>query len=86
MFYLESFPFIGPITKFHLAKNIGIDVAKPDRHLSRISKMLGFASVQELCESISQRIDEKVSVVDLVIWRYATIDKKYLEKIGRYLT
>lgn len=35
--YLGSLFFIGNITKYHLARNLGIDVAKPDRHLQRIA-------------------------------------------------
>src|ERR1700679_1375047 len=31
--FLEGLPFIGTITKYHLAKNLGHDVVKPDRHL-----------------------------------------------------
>ena len=36
--YLETLPWIGPITKYHLARNLGIDCAKPDRHLTRIAE------------------------------------------------
>lgn len=83
--YLVRFPFIGPATKYHLAKNIGINVAKPDRHLVRISRAIGYNSANELCSDISKRISEKTSIVDLVIWRYATLDKKYLMKVDHYL-
>lgn len=40
--YLETLPWIGPITKYHLARNLGIDVAKPDRHLKRIAEHFGY--------------------------------------------
>lgn len=33
--FLSTLPWIGPITKFHVAKNVGADVAKPDVHLGR---------------------------------------------------
>ena len=42
--YLMTFDFIGPVTCYHLAKNIGLQVVKPDRHLVRISRATGFAS------------------------------------------
>lgn len=38
---LRGLSYIGPVTQYHLAKNLGIDVAKPDRHLVRISTLLG---------------------------------------------
>jgi len=34
---LQGLPYIGPTTCYHLAKNIGLDVAKPDRHLLRVA-------------------------------------------------
>jgi hypothetical protein len=82
---LQEFPFIGPATAYHLAKNIGFNVTKPDRHLLRISKATGFSSPNDLCACLSKRISEKVSTIDLVIWRYATIDKNYLSKINYLL-
>ena len=82
---LEIIPYIGPITKFHLAKNIGLDISKPDRHLNRISNGLGFKCPQTLCRSIANKIDEKKSVVDIVIWRYATLNNNYLETIEYFL-
>jgi endonuclease III len=81
--YLKSFPFIGEATCFHLAKNIGLSYAKPDRHLLRISEQIGFSSPNELCRLISENICEKIQVVDLVIWRYATLDRNYNDKLSR---
>ena len=79
--FLKSFSFIGETTCFHLAKNIGLSYAKPDRHLLRISKSIGFSSPHTLCELISEHIAEKIQVVDLVLWRYATLDNKYEAKL-----
>ena len=81
--YLKKLPFIGEVTCYHLAKNIGLSYAKPDRHLIRMSNILGFKSPHNMCKIISDRISEKVQVVDLVLWRYATIDKRYKEKLKR---
>jgi hypothetical protein len=81
--YLKTFNYIGDVTSYHLAKNIGLNFAKPDRHLSRMSIALGFSSPAELCKRISDEFEEKMSIVDLILWRYATLDKKYLEKIER---
>lgn len=76
--YLQSFDFIGPVTSYHLAKNLGLNVSKPDRHLCRVAEVSGFDSVAELCEKISKITGDSVPVVDLVIWRFATIRSDYL--------
>jgi hypothetical protein len=82
--YLLEFPYLGNATAYHFAKNIGMNVAKPDRHLIRIASALGYDSPHQLCNDISLSIDEKISLIDLVLWRYATLDKHYLEKIIWY--
>lgn len=79
--FLMEFPFIGPATSYHLAKNIGIDVAKPDRHLKRIADKFGFSEVNALCSEIAKVTGEKVSVIDLVLWRFATLNSQYLENL-----
>src|SRR5207247_7019143 len=50
---LQQFPFIGPITCFHLAKNLGIPVAKPDRHVSRLAECCGYSDNQAFCTDIA---------------------------------
>lgn len=75
---LRMFKFIGPVTAFHLAKNIGIPIAKPDRHLQRIAHLEGYDDVQELCRDIAELSGDKIQVVDVVLWRYATIEPNYL--------
>jgi len=72
MAYLESIPWIGGITKYHLAKNLGFDCCKPDRHLVRISKEYN-TSPEELCKRISEATGDRVATVDLVIWRVANL-------------
>jgi hypothetical protein len=44
---LREFPYIGPITAFHLAKNLGFNTAKPDRHMNRPCAAAGFARVED---------------------------------------
>lgn len=70
--WLEALPWIGPITKFHLAKNLGMDVCKPDRHLVRIAGRYG-KTPEELCSSLSQATGDRIGVVDQVIWRAANL-------------
>jgi hypothetical protein len=67
----QSLPFIGPVTAHHLAKNLGIVTAKPDRHLVRLAASMGFSDVQELCKTIGDAVGEPVHVVDIILWRYA---------------
>ena len=70
---LQQFPFIGPITCFHLAKNLGIPVAKPDRHLSRLAECCGYSDTQAFCSTIAQFTGDPIDVVDIVLWRFAII-------------
>ena len=81
--YLQSFPYLGPATARHLAKNLGLAIAKPDRHLVRVSKAAGFKSPDAFCARISELIGEKPSVVDVVVWRYATLRKDYVPLFQR---
>lgn len=67
--YLETLPFIGKVTKFHLARNIGFDVIKPDRHLVRLGKWFGLDPV-DLCENIQKEVDLRLGTIDLILWRY----------------
>jgi hypothetical protein len=70
--YCESLPWIGKITKYHLAKNLGVDCIKPDRHLVRIAKECK-KDVFEMCKEISDIVGDKVRTVDVVIWRAANL-------------
>ncbi len=76
--FLQTLPYIGSITAFHLAKNLGLPVVKPDRHLQRIAAATGFSSPLELCQLISNHLGEPVQVVDVVLWRYATLFPDYV--------
>jgi hypothetical protein len=71
--FIDRLPFMGPATSYHLAKNIGLDVVKPDRHLVRIAHGSGFESPHDFCESINAVVGDALAVVDIVIWRYATL-------------
>jgi hypothetical protein len=70
--WLQALPWIGPITKYHLAKNLGLDVCKPDRHLVRIASKYGLTP-EELCTALARKIGDRVATVDLVIWRAANL-------------
>jgi hypothetical protein len=81
--FLRRFSFIGPATSLHLAKNIGLPFAKPDRHLVRIAQSFGYTCVQQLCRDVSLLTDEPVAVVDIVLWRYATLKKMNVERFHK---
>lgn len=66
--YLVGLPWIGDITKYHLAKNFGVDVAKPDVHLQRLADREA-VSPQALCERLAKEIGFRVATVDLLLWR-----------------
>lgn len=68
--YLETLPWIGPITKFHLARNLGMDVCKPDRHLVRIA---GDETPEQLCQRLAKATGDRIGQVDCVIWRAANL-------------
>lgn len=69
--FLERLPFIGRITSWHLAKNIGMDVAKPDRHMIRLANKFGYSDVQVMCTEIAKVTGDSMSVADLILWRFA---------------
>lgn len=66
--YLESLPWIGGITKYHLAKNFGLPYAKPDVHLQRLADREG-VTAQALCERLAGETGLTVPAVDTVLWR-----------------
>lgn len=66
--FCESLPWIGSITKFHLAKNFGMPVAKPDVHLQRLADREG-CTPQLLCERLAAETGLGINAVDTVLWR-----------------
>ena len=71
--FCAGLPGIGSITARHLARNVGANVAKPDRHLVRIAGILGFGDVDNLCSAVSRLSGDRVAVVDAVLWRNAVV-------------
>jgi N-glycosylase/DNA lyase len=66
---LQMFPFIAEITAFHLAKNLGFDVSKPDRHLQRLSARHGYSNVQDFCSTLARVSGESIRNIDTLLWR-----------------
>jgi hypothetical protein len=71
--FLETIPFIGKITKYHLAKNLGHNCVKPDRHLTRVAKQYD-TTPDNLCEQIAKESGDRKCVVDIVIWRACNLN------------
>jgi hypothetical protein len=70
--YLASLPWIGGITKYHLAKNLGHDCCKPDRHLERIAARID-TTPADMCARLAAATGDRVAVVDTVLWRAANL-------------
>lgn len=71
--FLEDLPHIGSITKYHAAKNFGLDVCKPDVHLQRLADREG-VTAQVLCERLQRDLSYvgrkyKVATIDTILWR-----------------
>jgi hypothetical protein len=58
---------------------------KPDRHLVQIAALMGYENHTEFCEVISTSVGDRVSVVDLVVWRYAMLNPGYKNFLTRYI-
>lgn len=65
---LAALPWIGNITKYHLAKNFGMNVAKPDVHMQRLADREG-CSVQAMCERLAADVGLRAATIDVVLWR-----------------
>lgn len=66
--FCESLPWIGGITKYHLAKNFGEDCPKPDVHIQRLADREG-STPQALCERLAALTGYRVATIDTLLWR-----------------
>lgn len=85
--YLDTLPMIGEVTRYHLARNIGIDCVKPDRHLVRMAEAFGYGHsdkvpeqykiVTKMCKDIQNSIggSEPLGVIDVVLWRWCNLGR-----------
>lgn len=82
--FCQSLPWIGPTTCYHLAKDLGVDVAKPDVHLARLAAR-DRISVQGLCRRLARQAGYRVATVDTILWRACAtgiIDSKVYQAQG----
>jgi hypothetical protein len=66
--FLGAIPWIGPVTKYHLAKNLGADTAKPDLHLERLARR-DRTTTERLCRRLAKLTGYRVATIDTVLWR-----------------
>ncbi len=69
---MTALKFIKDVIKFHLARNLGFDVAKPDRWMTRIADYFDYDSVKQMCQYLSEKYGLPVKEVDLILWKYAS--------------
>lgn len=69
---LGTLPYIGGITKYHLAKNLGVDCFKPDRHIQRIAGRYRKTPV-EMFRDLHAETGLRLNLLDVVIWRAANL-------------
>ena len=77
---LVKLPYIGEITKYHLARNIGLtSCAKPDLHLCRWCEKICGKSDEEAVSYVTKAIGEKVGrkqgSVDFALWVWLSHNK-----------
>ena len=70
--FIAMLPWIGGVTKYHVAKNFGLQYAKPDVHLTRLAKTFD-TTPQAMCELMAKRSGYKVATIDTLLWRAAAI-------------
>lgn len=70
--YCGTLPHIGPVTKYHVAKNFGAQVAKPDVHLQRLADREK-VSPQALCERLARQTGYRIATIDVLLWRACAV-------------
>lgn len=68
LIFLESLPWIGPVTSLHLGKNVGLQHAKPDVHMERLARR-DKTTTARLCERLSKATGYRVPTIDTILWR-----------------
>ena len=66
--FLRSLPWIGDVTSYHLAKNLGADVAKPDVHMERLARR-DRTSTHALCRKLARQSGYRIATIDTVLWQ-----------------
>lgn len=88
--WLPTLPYVGgPILRYHFAKNLGVDVAKPDRHLCRLAGVpengpveANFQAAMDLCRPIAAATGDRIATVDVVLWRACNLGILSVDETG----
>lgn len=75
--WVALLPFVGGVTlRYHFAKNLGVDCAKPDRWLCRLAGVpedwpheRRFLAAMDVCRPLAAATGDRIATVDLVLWR-----------------
>lgn len=70
---IGKLPFMGPVMRHHLARNIGHDTVKPDLHMERLADHYKYGSPYMMCMLLSDKYNVRIGVVDLMLWFYTSI-------------
>ena len=82
--FCQTLPWIGPTTMYHLARDLGEDVAKPDVHLVRLATR-DRTSVALMCRRLARATGYRVATIDTVLWRACAtsiLDSRIYESNG----
>ncbi len=66
--FLRTMPWIGPVTAWHLLKNLGGDHAKPDVHMERLARR-DKTTTHRLCARLARQTNYHVARIDTVLWK-----------------
>lgn len=66
--FLRDLPWIGPVTSYHLEKNLGGDYAKPDVHMERLARR-DKTTTRKLCRRLARQTGYRVATIDTILWR-----------------
>lgn len=66
--FCATLPFVGPVTKYHLAKIAGGNHVKPDVHLARLADAAG-VSPWLLCQRLARATGYREATIDSILWR-----------------
>lgn len=67
--YLQTLPWVGPTSRYHLARNLGWDVVVQTGPVPRLAAFLG-RTPEELVTTTARTVGERVRTVDLVLWNW----------------
>ena len=62
--------YIGDVTKYHIALCLGLDVSKPDVHITRIANHFNQDPLS-FCRDLAEETGYPVRIVDAILWRAA---------------